>query len=55
MRAYWKPFLVGVGGVVVALSMWHGYQDHKALHDIITFLNQVTAQQAQAQKTPGAK
>lgn len=47
MKAYLKPFAVGVLGVFVALVSWHLWLDHKALHAIIGHINAQARQGAQ--------
>ena len=49
---YWKPILIGLAagllGAVLVLVAVHLWQDHRALHEVIAWANQVTAQAAKA-------
>jgi len=50
MLRHWKSVVIGFGGALVALALWHGYNDHMALHQMIAIVNQAT-QAAQAAQT----
>lgn len=50
MLTLWKPAVIGFGGALLALALWHGYTDHMALHQMIGIINQATAAQQQAAK-----
>lgn len=47
----WKVYAFGITagivGFILAFSVWHLWQDHAALHQIIGFLNAQAAQAAQ--------
>ena len=51
---YWKPILIGLAagllGTALVLVAVHLWQDHRALHEVINWANQVTAQAQQAAK-----
>lgn len=48
-----KSFLAGLGGAVLVLVLWQGYQDHVALQRVVAFLNaSVAEQQKQAAVVP---
>jgi len=57
MSAYYKPFAVGFAGAVVAtllvLASWHLWLDHKALHEVIGWVNAVNANAQKAQAAQG--
>ena len=46
-----RSFVAGLAGAAVILLLWIGYQDHRALQDVIAFLQKVNTQ-AQAGGTP---
>ena len=54
IRTYWKPILIGLWagllGTALVLVAVHLWQDHRALHEVIAWANQVSAQAQQAAK-----
>lgn len=52
----WKQRAVavafGLGGVLLGLGLWHGWQDHANLHALVNLVNQQAAQAAQQQRPP---
>lgn len=50
MRTHWKSVVIGFGGALLALGLWHAYNDHTALHQLINIVNQATAAKQAAQE-----
>ena len=51
IRNYWKPIVIGLAagllGTVLVLVAVHLWQDHRALHEVIAWANQVGPMLAQ--------
>ena len=52
MLKHWKSLALGFGGALLALGIWHAYNDHMALHQMIGIVNNAVAAQAQAAQAP---
>lgn len=46
--SFLKPLVIGIVGCLLALTIWHLYQDHIVFHQLLNFV--IESQQKAAQK-----